>query len=63
MVGAADMEATFNMGVGMVAVLPPEHVDDAVSTLGEFEVGCWVCGVLHEDQAGGRVALTGRHRA
>ena len=30
----ADLEATFNMGVGMVAVLPPDAVDAAIRVLG-----------------------------
>jgi phosphoribosylformylglycinamidine cyclo-ligase len=62
-VSAADMEATFNMGVGMVAVLPAAEADDAVSTLGESGVGSWVCGIVTEDQAGVRAALRGSHPA
>ena len=31
--GAAEMEKTFNMGVGMVAVLPPDDVDRALAVL------------------------------
>ncbi|MVA75405.1 phosphoribosylformylglycinamidine cyclo-ligase [Auraticoccus sp. F435] len=58
---AADVEATWNMGVGMVAVLPPESVDTAVSLLASRGLPAWVCGRV-EDVPGGRVELVGDHR-
>jgi phosphoribosylformylglycinamidine cyclo-ligase len=39
-----DLEATFNMGVGMVAVLPPDSVDEAVRLLAGRGLRAWVCG-------------------
>jgi phosphoribosylformylglycinamidine cyclo-ligase len=45
-VSAAEMERTFNLGVGMVAVVPPESVDAAVGLLAERGVDAWVAGEL-----------------
>jgi len=39
-----DLEATLNMGVGMVAVVPEEYVDAATRLLAEHGVLAWVCG-------------------
>jgi phosphoribosylformylglycinamidine cyclo-ligase len=41
-----EMEKTFNMGIGMVAILPPESVDEALSLLAARGVPAWVCGVV-----------------
>ena len=38
------MEKTFNMGVGMVAVLPPDDVDRALAVLTARHVPAWVLG-------------------
>ena len=38
------MEKTFNMGVGMVAVLPPDDVDRALAMLTARHVPSWVLG-------------------
>ena len=40
----AEMEKTFNMGVGMVAVLPPDDVDRALAMLTARHVPSWVLG-------------------
>jgi phosphoribosylformylglycinamidine cyclo-ligase len=58
-----DLEATFNMGVGMVAVLPPEFVDEAVHVLVERGLRAWVCGLVTPASAGirERVSLSGQH--
>jgi phosphoribosylformylglycinamidine cyclo-ligase len=45
-VDPAEMERTFNLGVGMVAVLPPEAVDPALLLLQEYDVPAWVCGEI-----------------
>jgi phosphoribosylformylglycinamidine cyclo-ligase len=45
-VAADEMERTFNMGVGMVAVVPPASVDDALALLREREVPSWVAGEI-----------------
>ena len=47
-----DLEATFNMGVGMVAVLPPDSVDEAVRLLAERGLRAWVCGSVTSAGAG-----------
>ena len=43
-VSRPDLEATLNMGVGMVAVLPAGEVDQAIRLLAERGVASWVCG-------------------
>ncbi|MGH3438590.1 MAG: phosphoribosylformylglycinamidine cyclo-ligase [Sciscionella sp.] len=42
----AEMEATFNMGVGMVAVLPPEDLDRALAVLTARHIPAWVLGEI-----------------
>ena len=62
---AADLAATFNMGVGMVAVLPSHVVDEAVHLLAERGLRAWVCGSVMPAKAGNekRVRLLGQHVA
>ena len=61
----SEMERTFNMGVGMVAVLPAEDVDRAQAVLTARHVENWVIG--HVEKAGEdaadapRVVLEGSH--
>ena len=53
----AEMEKTFNMGVGMVAVLPPDDVDRALAVLTARHVPAWVLGSVRRaaaTPAGGR---------
>ncbi|MGP3984019.1 phosphoribosylformylglycinamidine cyclo-ligase [Streptomyces sp. KR80] len=66
LVGAAgqvarpELEKTLNMGVGMVAVVPRESADVALTTLADRGVAAWVAGEIRP--RGGRteaVALTG----
>ena len=52
------MEQTFNMGVGMVAVLPAEDVDRALAVLTARHVPAWVLG---EVRRGRGVELKGEH--
>jgi phosphoribosylformylglycinamidine cyclo-ligase len=54
-----EMERTFNMGVGMVAVLPPDDVDRALALLMARHVPAWVAGEVAEGDGGAR--LTGEH--
>jgi phosphoribosylformylglycinamidine cyclo-ligase len=57
----AEMERTFNMGVGMVALVPAADVDRALALLMARHVPAWVAG---EVTAGsGEVVLTGQHPA
>jgi phosphoribosylformylglycinamidine cyclo-ligase len=62
-ISQADMEATFNMGVGMVAVLPPDSADEAVRLLTGRGLRAWVCGSVIAASAGARdsVSLSGQH--
>jgi phosphoribosylformylglycinamidine cyclo-ligase len=63
----AEMEKTFNMGVGMVAVLPADDVDRALAVLTARHVPAWVLGEVRRggEQAGtapgSRVQLAGDH--
>jgi len=57
----AEMEQTFNMGVGMVAVLPADDVDRALAVLTARHVPTWVLGEVGRAGAGARVQLTGDH--
>lgn len=61
-VARPELEKTLNMGVGMVAVVPPESVDGALAALAERGVESWVAGEITE--RGDRteaVTLTGDH--
>ncbi|MFV2195770.1 phosphoribosylformylglycinamidine cyclo-ligase [Nocardiopsis sp. LOL_012] len=58
-VAREDMEATFNMGVGMVAVVAADHAERALGVLADRGVPAWRLG---EVVAGsGRAHLTGEH--
>jgi phosphoribosylformylglycinamidine cyclo-ligase len=61
----AEMEKTFNMGVGMVAVLPADDVDRALAVLTARHVPAWVLGQVRrggsDSGSGSRVQLTGEH--
>ncbi len=43
-VALAEMERTFNMGLGMVAVIAPQDVDRAIDVLALRGVDAWACG-------------------
>ncbi len=45
-VAAEEMERTFNLGVGMVAVVPAEAAQAAVGHLAQRGVQAWVCGEI-----------------
>jgi phosphoribosylformylglycinamidine cyclo-ligase len=60
-VPTADLEQTFNCGVGMVAVVAPDDADRAVSVLGEGGVDAWVCGEV-SSAPGGAVTLSGDYQ-
>jgi phosphoribosylformylglycinamidine cyclo-ligase len=65
----AEMDKTFNMGVGMVAVLPPDDVDRALAVLTARHVPAWVLGSVRRATdpppgnaaPGTRVHLLGDH--
>ncbi|MEU3962128.1 phosphoribosylformylglycinamidine cyclo-ligase [Streptomyces buecherae] len=56
----AELEKTLNMGVGMIAIVPRESVDVALTTLADRGVDAWVAGEITErgDRAEA-VTLTG----
>jgi phosphoribosylformylglycinamidine cyclo-ligase len=57
-----EMEKTFNMGVGMVAVLPADDVDRALAVLTARHVPSWVLGqVRRSDDPEARVVVEGDH--
>ncbi|OLF09572.1 phosphoribosylformylglycinamidine cyclo-ligase [Actinophytocola xinjiangensis] len=59
-----EMERTFNMGVGMVAVVAPEDVDRTLAVLTARHVPSWVLGEvtpIGEDPDAVRAELTGDH--
>jgi phosphoribosylformylglycinamidine cyclo-ligase len=56
----AEMERTFNMGVGMVAVVPPEDADRTIALLLGRHVPAWVLGELVEGD--GSAVLEGSYR-
>ncbi|WP_051217884.1 phosphoribosylformylglycinamidine cyclo-ligase [Nocardioides insulae] len=62
-VSQQDLEMTLNCGVGMVALLPPEDADAAVSALDEFGIQAWVAGTVSAAEEGrpGAVTLAGQH--
>ena len=44
----AEMERTFNMGVGMVAIVAPEDVDRALAVLTARHITCWSLGSVRK---------------
>lgn len=69
----AEMEKTFNMGVGMVAVVAPEDTDRALAVLTARHLDCWTLGTVTKNgekstskdaakgQDGPRAVLVGQH--
>lgn len=59
-VGREDMEATFNMGVGMVAVVSDSDADHALKVLADRGVPAWRLGTV--TAGSGRAVLSGEYR-
>ncbi|MGX9788159.1 phosphoribosylformylglycinamidine cyclo-ligase [Mycobacterium sp. MMS18-G62] len=58
----AEMEKTFNMGVGMVAVVAPEDTDRALAVLTARHLDCWTVGTVKKGgKDGPRAQLVGQH--
>ena len=57
----AEMERTFNMGVGMVAVVAPEDADRALAVLTARHVECWTLGSVRKATGDERAVLVGDH--
>ncbi len=51
-VEVADLERTFNMGIGMVAVVAESDTDAALEVLRSRGIPAWVCGVVRERAVG-----------
>lgn len=72
-IAEAELERTFNMGIGMVAVVPVELSTAALELFADRGVGAWICGEIrqraadeHSDAApkggiGGAAQLTGTY--
>ena len=58
----AEMEKTFNMGVGMVAVVAPEDTDRALAVLTARHLKCWPLGTIKKGgKDAPRAQLVGQH--
>jgi phosphoribosylformylglycinamidine cyclo-ligase len=57
-----EMEKTFNMGVGMVAVVAPEDTDRALAVLTARHLNCWTVGAIKKGgKDSPRAELVGLH--
>lgn len=59
-----DLERTLNCGVGMVALVDPDHLDLALALLARHDVPAWRCGEVVTPSGphlGGTAVLTGSH--
>jgi phosphoribosylformylglycinamidine cyclo-ligase len=57
-----EMEKTFNMGVGMVAVVAPEDTDRALAVLTARHLRCWTLGTIRKgSKDSSRASLVGQH--
>ncbi|MFD1859276.1 phosphoribosylformylglycinamidine cyclo-ligase [Aeromicrobium camelliae] len=52
-IAQADLDEALNMGVGMVAVVPPSVADEAVALLGGYDIEAWHLGEVGEADAFG----------
>jgi phosphoribosylformylglycinamidine cyclo-ligase len=58
----AEMEKTFNMGVGMVAVVAPEDTDRALAVMTARHLDCWTLGTIKKgSKDSARADLVGQH--
>jgi phosphoribosylformylglycinamidine cyclo-ligase len=58
----AEMDKTFNMGVGMVAVVAPEDTDRALAVLTARHLNCWTLGTIKKgSKDASRAVLVGQH--
>ncbi len=58
-VARADLELTFNLGVGMVAVVAPDRADEAEQLLATRDVPAWRLGTVQEHDGAADVQLVG----
>jgi len=61
-VAREEMEKTFNMGVGMIAVVAPQDTERALAMLTARHLDCWELGTVGKGGKGGpRAKLVGQH--
>jgi phosphoribosylformylglycinamidine cyclo-ligase len=61
-VDRVEMEKTFNMGVGMIAVVAPGDTDRALAILTARHLNCWILGTVKKgSKEGPRAELVGQH--
>ena len=56
-VSQADIDATLNMGVGIVAILPEDQVPGALAALQERDVWSWQIGTIEQGEGAGSARL------
>ncbi|HEY2576659.1 MAG TPA: phosphoribosylformylglycinamidine cyclo-ligase [Streptosporangiaceae bacterium] len=57
----AEMEAVFNMGVGMAAIIAPEAISSALALLAARGIPAWPLGEVTKSQTAPTAHLTGSH--
>jgi phosphoribosylformylglycinamidine cyclo-ligase len=58
----ADMERTWNAGIGMSAIVAPEDADRALRTLSARGMKAWIAGVIGERTGSAGAALVGTYQ-
>jgi phosphoribosylformylglycinamidine cyclo-ligase len=57
----AELELTFNLGIGMVAVVPPERAAQALELLAARDVAAWLVGEIRSGDGPGRVKMAAEY--
>lgn len=60
-VSRAEMEKTFNLGVGMIAVVAPEDLDRALAILTARHLNCWPLGTVTKAGKAGKAREDGKN--